>query len=131
MVDQHAWQAAGWIASAFFLAGGINQVMRLVDRFKGNPPAEQLQINAQELARRVTALEESTTEASHQRRVMYEKVGSMKDEIRDEVKRDLGLVYDRLNKLSEGMAGLHRDTEHQTRELAHMNAKLDRLIERV
>lgn len=131
MPEPTHWQAFGWIAMVLFgLAGGINQVVRLVDRWKGHPPVEHLQINANELARRVTSLEQTAAEALERRRAMHDKIDRVKEEIREEVKTDLGGVYERLNTLTASVAGLHRDTEHQNRQLLHMDGKLDRLIER-
>jgi len=37
-MNPDAVQLAGWLACAFFLAGGVNQVLKLVDRAKEQPP---------------------------------------------------------------------------------------------
>lgn len=132
MLEPHTWQAIGWIAVALFgIAGGVNQIVRLVDRFKGHPPAEQLKLNADSLERRVTTLEHTAAEAMQRRRAMHEKIDAVKEEIREETKRDLGQVYDRLNTLGESVAGLHRDTTHQNTQLLRIDTKLDRLMERL
>lgn len=131
MLEPTHWQSFGWIAVAVFgLAGGINQVVRMVDRWRGHPPVEHLQINANELTRRVATLEHSASEAVERRRAMHDKIDRIKNEIREENKADFNQVYDRLNELSSSVARLHSDTEHQNRQLLHIDAKLDRLIER-
>ena len=42
-------QLAGWIGSLFFLTGGLNQVLRLTDRFKEQPPPAQTYATKEEL----------------------------------------------------------------------------------
>ena len=42
-------QLAGWIGSLFFLGGGLNQVLRLMDRFKEQPPPAQTYATKEEL----------------------------------------------------------------------------------
>jgi hypothetical protein len=37
-MNPDAVQLAGWLACAFFMAGGINQVLKLFDRAKEQPP---------------------------------------------------------------------------------------------
>ncbi len=131
MSEPSTWQAIGWLAVALFsLAGGINQVTKLVDRWRGHPPAETLKASADELTRRVSALEENAQEAMERRRAMHGKIDAVESKVRADVKQDLGNVYERLNSVSQSIAGLARDTEHYSRQMAHIEAKLDRLIER-
>lgn len=132
MLEPNHWQALGWIAVAIFaLAGGVNQVVRLVDRFKGHPPVEHLQLNAMEIARRVESLERLTADSINHRSEINDDIKSVKDELREETRRDLGEIYARIHTLGESVAGLNRDTEHTSRQLAHIDNKLDRVIERL
>lgn len=130
-MEPSSYQAIGWITVAIFaLVGGINQVIRLVDRAKGSPPVEQLKMAGDAITHRVEKLEGSHMDGLDRRRKMHEKIESTEKRIQDETRKELNQVYGEINKLRESVAGLHRDTENQNRHLVHIESKLDRLIER-
>ncbi len=65
---------------AFFLmilhyGGGI------IDRFRGQPPNEQLKASAAELERRIADLEQNKKDASEGRRVIYEKIEKFRESV--------------------------------------------------
>ena len=48
--DPNSAQSIGWISLALFaLAGGVNQILKLVDRFKGKPANSELHQNFETL----------------------------------------------------------------------------------
>jgi hypothetical protein len=94
-----AVQVAGWLASAFFIAGGLNQVLKLIDRTKEKPPPIETYETKAEARQR---LEEATAR--------IQRLEAWNQELRREFKADLHRVHERL----DGMAG---DFNHQIQAL--------------
>lgn len=126
-----SYQAIGWIAvSAWAIAGGVNQILKLVDRVKGkspSPPNEQLEVGRRELERRISAVEkeqaESRKESQHEkeqgestarasRAALYKKV----DDVRAE-------LVTKVDDLRDEMTSQFKDTE---RALGRIEGKLDK-----
>jgi hypothetical protein len=154
-IDPNAPQWVGAIALTIFsLAGGMNQVAALIARWRGEPPSEVLKASADVMSNevltlkeamrnagtkleravqfdhRITHLEEESREAIARRRAMYQKIEQVEHILREEIKRELGGIYSEVNKLREGQASLEANDEHQNQHLTHIEAKVDRLIER-
>ncbi len=122
--DPTSYAVIGWIALALFsLAGGVNQVFKVVDRLKGNPPVENL-------AQRVAHLERNDEEAVARRRAIYNKMEDMEKRIRAEIKADLTMIFGEMNKLRDGQTGLERNDKFQNQIMGNIEGKLDRFIER-
>lgn len=121
---------AAWLGIAFFLAAGINSILKLSDRLRGHPPAEQLKLGADEIARRVKQLEHDAKDAPIRRRAIYEKIEAVDADLRAQMEEDRKALNTQIGQLRESVAGLERDTVNQNQQLRHIEAKLDRLIER-
>jgi hypothetical protein len=76
-------QLAGWIGSLFFLAGGLNQLLRLTDRFKEQPPPAQTYATKEELG------------------LLRQELGRLRAEVRDDRDRILAAGEERARKLHE------------------------------
>jgi len=91
-----ALQTAGWLASAFFLAGGLNQVLKLVDRTREQPPpaqtyatkAEQQQRFEDTLAR-IERLENRTEQHGQECRADLQRLQQRLDAVAADLNRQL------------------------------------------
>ncbi len=125
-----AVQVAGWLASAFFIAGGLNQILKLTDRAKERPPPAETYV----------------TKVEYQRQMQEEQARLIRlevwmDQWRREIRADLtGLgeasearahdLHQRVNPLEGQIRAVDAKFEEQRQRLAHIDAKLDRLMER-
>jgi hypothetical protein len=127
-------QLASWLGCFAFLLMIVNSGMKLVDRFRGHPPVEQLdqQVKSGHLHtdRRLQALEAANQEAVDRRRAIYSKIDGAEKAIREEMRTSIGTFQNQIGHVREEVAGLKRDTANQNTHLAHIEAKVDRLIER-
>lgn len=142
MNDPQSFQAIGWIALAIFgLAGGINQVLGIVDRIKGKPHAEQLQASNEHLSARFDQLEQDVEslrdeiraergtahrESDDRRRAVYSKI----EDLRIELKMDGQTLHDKIVAVATQVAGLETSSHLTNQRIAQIDGKLDRLIER-
>lgn len=124
-------QSIGWLLLA---CGGasvaLNQVWSFVQRLRGHPPAESLKADADLIRQRVANLERSDAEAAQRRRAIYQKIDEMGMSIRNELRRETSVLSEQVGELREGQTGLEHNNTHQNQHLAHIETKLDRLIER-
>jgi len=83
-------QVAGGIASLFFFVGGINAILKLVDRLRGQPPAEHLKVIADEMSKRLCHLEglreRDGREHEERRRALYLHVDKTRLELKEDIK---------------------------------------------
>lgn len=106
MGDPASYQSLGWLMLALFsLAGGANQVMRLLDRLKEKPNPAETYLTKTEAARMETRLE---TQLVERVRVIEAQHNSDLRELRDEIHgmraqfvADLTRVHARLDDLLE------------------------------
>jgi hypothetical protein len=125
-----AIQFMGWLGCLLFFLGIVRMLLWFVDRFKGKPANEQLAGEAGALAHRVSKLEADHQKSLERRQKMHEKIEGFDRSIREDIKDDLEKIYDEINKLRTGQAQLGTNDQHQNQHLVHIEAKLDRLIER-
>ena len=121
---------AGWLGCLFFLAAGINQVFKLVDRSRGHPPPEELKGGADVIAQRVVVLENESKEGMVRRRAMHEKIDGVEKRVRDDLKRDTELIHEKVNNIAREVSGLSAKTELQNQQLARIETSVHRLAER-
>jgi hypothetical protein len=91
MPDPQSYQAIGWLVvglGAVILA--LNQGVNLIRGFRGEPPAEQLKLIAEALARRVDELEiqrgKDLQYASDRRQLIYQEFKTQRAEFLREIK---------------------------------------------
>jgi hypothetical protein len=103
-------QWAGGAASLFFFVGGVNAVLRLVDRLRGEPPAEQLKVLSDDLNKRVCRLEAQrevdAREQEERRRALYSHV----DKTRLELKEDIKALDEKVGVMPAEIVALLRNT---------------------
>lgn len=128
---------AAFLGCVVFVLGGVNQSMKLVDRVRGQPPAEHLQISADELKRRVTEVEAAVKVSDNRRKALYDQI----DKVRMEIKADVEAVNEKLSgvntELRDEIGCLRSEITSNTTEtrlltqnLLRVEGKLDRMVER-
>ncbi len=129
-MNPDAVQLAAWLACLFFVAGGVNQVMRMVDRARGHPPNEELKGGADVMSQRVASLEKEAQEAMVRRRAMHERIDGAEKRVREEVKRDTELIHEKINNVAREVSALNAKTELQNQQLQRIETSVMRLTER-
>jgi hypothetical protein len=103
-------QWAGGAASLFFFVGGVNAILKLVDRLRGQPPAEQLKVMADDLNKRLCRLEAQREvdcrEQEERRRALYSHV----DKTRLELKEDIKALDTKIGVMPVEIVALLRNT---------------------
>ncbi len=109
-INPDSLQIAGGLASMFFVIGGVNAGLKLIDRLRGQPAADQLKVIAEEMSRRVTQLEtlrgQDIKDQEERRRDIYSQV----DRTRLELKQDIKAIDDRLGAMPAQIVALLRNT---------------------
>ncbi len=130
-------ELAAWLAVAFFLAAGVNQIWKLIDRAKDKPPPDEiLQRVSREFAPRTmveglrgelhTLRDETHHAFEHQTKILKQEM----DDNRRERKEDVGDLHEKINEVAKSCAALEATDELSNQRLLSMDSKLDRLIER-
>jgi DNA anti-recombination protein RmuC len=125
-----AVQVAGWLASAFFVAGGINQILKLTDRTKENPPAVEKYWTKAEAQRHREEERERIQQMEQRWEQLRREIRADISRLADSSARRAQELHQRINPLEGHIQALDAKVEEQRQRLAHMDAKLDRLIER-
>jgi len=122
MSDPNSYQAVGFIALAIFaMVGGVNQVLKLTDRFKGQPPPAKLEGSLNGVILRLNALdtavmqlraefheghEQRSQDNDARRRAIYEKI----EGVRLELKKDIKDVEEKIGDLPNELIVLLKNT---------------------
>lgn len=118
-------QAMAWLLLAIFaLAGGVNQCLSIIDRWRGKPPAGELLQGHTLLNIRVDKLETNMADLDHR---VAAKLRDM--EISNE--RRAVALHERINPMQTQIGELSGILESNTQLLARIDTKIDRLNERV
>lgn len=112
-----AVSAAGFLASAFFLAAGFNQVLRLIDRLKEKPVPSETYVTKTEFqtataaqARRHEMLEQRLDQAQQARATDRQDVLGEISSLRGEIREDLSRVHERVDDLPSQVVALLRNS---------------------
>jgi hypothetical protein len=102
---------AAWGMIAFALAGGVNQVLKLMDRFRGSPSGAEAAAEAR--ARYVTRdelddrlrditsdIEEQSKALKAETQLILSKIEHVKGELNEASERRIISVHERLNEIS-------------------------------
>jgi hypothetical protein len=124
-------EIAAWLGGLFFLVAGWNQVERFFDRRTQRASAREIQ--PQPLA--ITKFDQPVTETLCQTRrqeVRNELLRLQRelDSLRDERRSDVGALQQKINKVDREVGELRASIELNNQQLARIDAKLDRVIER-
>jgi hypothetical protein len=83
-------QLAGGAASLFFFIGGVNAILKLVDRLRGQPPVEHLKVIADDMNKRLCHLEAQreldVRQQEERRRALYSHVDKTRLELKEDIK---------------------------------------------
>jgi hypothetical protein len=124
-------EIAAFIGGLFFLVAGWNQVERFFDRRTQRGAAREIQ--PQPLA--VAKFDQPVTESlcqSRRQEVRNELLRLQRelDNLRDERRSDVGGLQQKINKVDREVGELRASIELNNQQLARIDAKLDRVIER-
>ncbi len=131
-------QLAGFLACAVFLAAGYNQVMKIVDRWKGRPSPGEVREEAAQLFARQRDFEihiasnekqfalleikrdEDLDEASDSRKIIYDKIDHMRSELFEAERRISAAGEARIEKVHDRIS----DVLGEVREIRGKTNKL-------
>lgn len=103
--DPSSYQAIGWILAGLVgLIVSINQIDDFIKRRQGAPPNEELKGTADVLNQRVAHLEKEAQEAMERRRKMHERIDGVQTAVREEIKNDIGDVYQKIDDTRRELA---------------------------
>jgi hypothetical protein len=126
-----AVELAAWIGSLFFLVAGWNQLERFLDRRGRRGELREIQPQPLSIAQFDQPVAESLC-ASRRKELGAEtlrlerQLGGMQHERRAEV----GELQQKINKVDREVGELRASIELNNQQLARIDAKLDRVIER-
>ncbi len=124
-------ELAAWIGSLFFLVAGWNQLERFLDRRAHRGAAREIQPQPLSVARFDQPVVESLCASRHKEvaaemlRLDHEING-----LRHERRADVGELQQKINKVDREVGELRASIDLNNQQLARIDAKLDRVIER-
>jgi len=128
------WEApaslGAWLACLFFLVALYNQFARARQNFQGLPTAGDVQ---QDIVKHFTPRAEFDKHADDNKRIhehIYATMSAKERTLRDEAKKETGELHEKINEVAVEVAGTKSAVELQTQQLARVDSKIDRLIER-
>jgi hypothetical protein len=126
-----AAEVAAWLGCLFFLVAGWNQVERFFDRRSNRSSPSEIHPQPLSVARFDPPVPESIFSSRHKEvtaemlRLDHE-IGSLRHERR----ADVGELQQKVNKVDREVGELRASIELNNQQLARIDAKLDRVIER-
>lgn len=128
------WEApasiGAWLACLFFLVALFNQLARARQNFQGVPTASDVQ---QEITKHFTPRNEFDRHTDENRRShehIYATVSAKERSLREESRQGAGVLHEKINEVAIEIAGTKSAVVMQTQQIARVDAKIDRLIER-
>ena len=104
-------QAIGWLALAIFAAiGGVNQILRLTDRFKEHPPSYQTYATKTEHKDLADKMDSELGRERGARKQIHEQIGELRSDV-SAMRTETGLQT--------------RDISDLKRQVADTNARID------
>ena len=124
-------EIAVWLGVLFFLVAGWNQVEKFFDRRTQRGAAREIQPQPLSVARFDQPVTESLCQSRRQE-VRNELLRFQRelDSLRDERRSDVGGLQQKINKVDREVGELRASIELNNQQLARIDAKLDRVIER-
>lgn len=136
-------EIAAFLACVVFVIAALNGGWKLIDRWKGKPPPDEIleridkkfatktmvegvqgQIRSVEM--RVADLDDEIQEGLKDQTISIE---SKIEKSRQERQHEMGGIYEKINRVAESVAGLSAKVETGNQHQVHIEGKLDRLIE--
>lgn len=124
-------EIAVWLGVLFFLVAGWNQVEKFFDRRTQRGAPREIQPQPLSVARFDQPVTESLCQSRRQE-VRNELLRFQRelDSLRDERRSDVGGLQQKINKVDREVGELRASIELNNQQLARIDAKLDRVIER-
>ncbi len=112
------------------LLSGAATVVTLIrgGRQRIDPQPLQVQAAAEYVSKEV--FDAAVTEVKEEQSRLFSKLGGMERGLRDEVRRDVAELHEKVNGVSVQVGALSKATDLQNQQLAQISAKLDRVAER-
>ncbi len=124
-------ELAAWIGCLFFLAAGWNQVEAFLDRRARRGAAREIQPQPLAVAKFDPPVPESLCQTRRQQ--VSDELARLEHEIeilRRERRTEVGELQQKINKVDREVGELRASIELNNQQLARIDAKLDRVIER-
>lgn len=124
-------ELAAWIGCLFFLVAGWNQVEAFLDRRARRGAAREIQPQPLAVAKFDQPVPESLCQTRRQQ--VSEELARLEHEIeslRRERRTEVGELQQKINKVDREVGELRASIELNNQQLARIDAKLDRVIER-
>lgn len=126
MGDPSSYQSIGWILLALFsLAGGANQLFRLIDRLKEKPSPSETYLTKVEAARLEASMIERFRVLDAQHTTDMRRLGEDIHGMRTQFSHDLTRVHQRLDDLLESTQGITDRVVATLRNTGAIGAKSD------
>jgi hypothetical protein len=117
-----------WIGCAFLLLNFLTCLLTLIKQIRDDPEKRQVSITPNVATKEDLGRHVEDNRQEHQN--IFAKIGGVERGLREEIKKDVGHLSDKISDVSADVTGLNKTNELQNQRLVHMDAKLDRLIER-
>jgi hypothetical protein len=124
-------EIAAWLGGLFFLVAGWNQVERFFDRRTQRASAREIQPQPLAITKFDPPVGETLCQTRRQEvRNELLRLQRELDSLRDERRSDVGALQQKINKVDREVGELRASIELNNQQLARIDAKLDRVIER-
>ena len=139
--DPTNYGAIGWVVVIVFcLVGGLRQMIGLWRDFQKGP-IEKREITLSLTAVERPVFEEHVRDNKREHENLFAKVGGVErgtmakldksfNELRAERALDMNTIHSKTNEIGREVSGLKASNELQNQQLARMDAKIDRILER-
>jgi len=139
--EPSSYTAIGWaVVILFCLVGGLRQVIGLWRDFQKGP-TEKREVTISLTAVERPVFEEHVRDNRREHENLFAKVGGVErgtmakldksfNELRAERALDMNTIHTKTNEIGREVSGLKASNELQNQQLARMDAKIDRILER-
>ena len=130
-LNPSSMEIAAWLGGLFFLVAGWNQVERFFDRRTQRASAREIQPQPLAITKFDPPVGETLCQTRRQEvRNELLRLQRELDSLRDERRSDVGALQQKINKVDREVGELRASIELNNQQLARIDAKLDRVIER-
>ncbi len=124
-------ELAAWIGCLFFLVAGWNQLERFLDRRANRGAPREIQPQPLSVARFDQPVVESLCASRHKEAAAEMlRLDHEINALRHERRADVGELQQKINKVDREVGELRASIDLNNQQLARIDAKLDRVIER-